>query len=419
MSNRPETEKPLLGRFWLPGSTEETSRPGLMILGKEGASLQLEGAFSASPVLQDAVIFGRLTSGHVAVSLFNCFGGVTYREREAAESHITSTWVVFGCLTENLEGNGIEFRLAGSETWFHEQTFSVELGSEDNQVTVRFRGYEEWRYRINESLTLVRAYRSTVPVGMWGTERFEATRGLVYRILSQSPVDYDQLWHLMIRFRRLIAFLSRFALEQSDIGILGTDESAEYPPVFPVHHSSFYPIAKDKFDWDNQLIRYDEVKDRFEELIARWFSIYEALPEPFERYFAAFERGRSDAALHFLWVVAAVEELHKARTKRKGLFLLDRLKDLCERWRNAMEPVPPEDILVEIKDTRHYFAHGASDLRTSAAHDWRLLRYTEFLIGIFQLEVLSLLGFDDDYVVAVARGRYWMREAFALRTFPD
>lgn len=54
VSHFPATDKPLLGRFWLAGDEERVACPGVMVLDAKGASLQLEGALSASPLVQDA-----------------------------------------------------------------------------------------------------------------------------------------------------------------------------------------------------------------------------------------------------------------------------------------------------------------------------------------------------------------------------
>ncbi len=83
-----------------------------------------------------------------------------------------------------------------------------------------------------------------------------------------------------------------------------------------------------------------------------------------------------------------------------------------------MESPPSDEVLVEIKNSCDYYAHAAGDLRTKAARDWLLLRYSHFLATIFHLEVLILLGYSDDEIYVIARDRYWMRESLALRMFP-
>ena len=71
-------------------------------------------------------------------------------------------------------------------------------------------------------------------------------------------------------------------------------------------------------------------------------------------------------------------------------------------------------MLNEIKNTRHYYAHAAGDLRDRA---WVLLRYGYFLAALCNLEILSILEFSDQEVVQFADS-FWMREALALRLFP-
>jgi hypothetical protein len=412
---RRETHKPLLGRFWLAGRDENSSRPGIITLTPAGASIQLEGSLSESPILQNVVLFGKLLPDDELVSLFNCFGSVRSRNGAPTDSEIESTLAIFGLLTTDLKSNGIEFRLPGSETWFHEQTFKVafdELGRD--HITVTFQKNEEQHYQISESLTLTRMYRSSFPIGNWGTEHFKATRALVYQFRTKIAADYDELMSFLVRFRRLLTFLSHVPFQQADIFLL-----AQGPSSFPVHQSSLFPISIKKLEWDDQLIPYDEIKDRFEMIIAQWFKLYKEAPEPFERFFSALERGHSDTIRYFLWMIAAVEEVHKVKTKRKKAVLLERLRDLCSRWSKAMEHPPSAEVLDKMVKSRNYFAHAAGDLRMAAARDWHLLRYSFFLAAIFCLEVLELLGWADDDAISIARSRYWIRESLALRAFPD
>jgi len=155
--------------------------------------------------------------------------------------------------------------------------------------------------------------------------------------------------------------------------------------------------------------------------LQRWFAIHEAVPEPFSRYFSAFDRDRQDAILHFLWNIAALEELHKLRTTRvtgQDFNLLNRLKDIRARWSAAFGNLPSDEVLTHIKDTRHYYAHAAGDLRDKAAKDWVLLRYGDFLAALSNLEILGMLGFTDEEVIRLSN-RYWMRETLALKRYPS
>lgn len=78
---------------------------------------------------------------------------------------------------------------------------------------------------------------------------------------------------------------------------------------------------------------------------------------------------------------------------------------------------PKRYVLKQIKDSRHYYAHAAGDLRTKAAKNWALLRYGDFVAALSNLEILALLGLGDGDVIRLANN-YWMSETLALNKYP-
>jgi hypothetical protein len=172
--------------------------------------------------------------------------------------------------------------------------------------------------------------------------------------------------------------------------------------------------------YDDQFIRRDDVSNRLDDMLKAWGRLCNDAPDVLARYFAAFYRDGEDPILHFLWNAVAMEELHKvASKKRKGVSFLDRLKQTVQKWNGAMESPVPDPVLEQIKDTRHYYAHGAGDLREAASKDWVLLRQAYFLEALATLEMLERLGFSVAEVVGVARKRYWDRENLGLKRFPE
>jgi len=412
------TDHSILGRFWLSGQDESSSIPGVMEFGSEGAAVRLEGALTERGLLADATVYARLQGSHDTATLFNCFASATFgASKKVVYSKLDSTLIALGSLREDLGGHAVRFRLPGSETWFHEPCFNVDFGKTSEDVVVHFKAFESTEYRLSDGLAIERLYVATVPMGNWGMERFEVSRPLAYRICSTSRLGFDRLWEEMYRLRRLLEFFSQQRFPHTGMALYDARGVAEGTPDIDIRHSSTRTIKVGKFEWDQQLVLFDDIKDRFPALLRRWFEVHRGNPEPFERYFAAFDRGSEDIILHFLWNVAALEELHKIRTARKDFYLLDRLKDIRARWSAAFDTQPPDTVLEQIKDSRHYYAHAAGDLREKAAKDWVLLRYGHFLAALSNLEILALLGFPDDEVVKIAR-KYWMRESLALKMFP-
>lgn len=417
-----DNQNSYLGRFWLPQQDEKTAIPGVMELGEAGATVRLDGALSETGLLADVIVFARLQGRHTKATLFNCFASASKRgDGTVVASKLDSTLVALGSLSEDLGGHVVQFQLPGSRMWFHERCFDVQFG-ESSEVTVRFNAYESSKYPLADGLTLERYYSATVPMGGWGAERFEIHRPMGFRIFTPTRLDFDRLWVMMSRLRRFLEFLSQHPFPHTNLLIFEDADIVHGTPGIEIRNSSIRTVKPKRFEWDEQLARFDEIQERFPQLLQRWFVVHQAYPEPFSRYFAAFDHDRADVILHFLWNVAALEELHKLRTTRasknkKGFDLLDRLKEIRERWSTAFEHLPSDAVLEQIKDSRHYYAHAAGDLKDKAAKDWILLRYADFVSALCNLEILALLGFSNKEAIKLAN-QYPMRESLALTKYP-
>lgn len=416
------TNKPhsLLGRFWLSSQDEETAVSGVLDFDDAGATVRLDDALTPTGLLANAIVFARLQGGYEKATLFNCFASASRKgDGTVVSSQIESTRIALGSLCKDLGGRGVQFRLPGSPIWFHEQCFDADIGDQSDAV-VRFKAFESTRYPLPDDLTLERFYSATVPFGNWGSEQFHVDRPMGFRIVSPSRLDFDHLWAMMYRLRRFLEFLSQQHLPHTHLMVFDEADIERGMPDIEIRHSSLHTVKPKKFEWDDQLVRFDDIQDRFPTLLLRWFEAHQAYPEAFDRYFAAFDRDRKDVILHFLWNVAALEELHKLRTTRvtkKEFSLLERLQDIRTRWSTAFKVTPSDDVLKQIKDSRHYYAHAAGDLRDKAAKDWTLLRYGDFVAALSNLEILALLGLSDEDAIRLANS-YWMSGTLALNKYP-
>jgi len=415
-----DTQHSLLGRFWLPDQSEETAISGVLDFDDGGATVRLEGALTPSGLLANAIVFAKLQGRHEKATLFNCFASASRKgDGTVVSSKIESTRIALGSLRKDLGGRGVQFRLPGTPTWFHEKCFDADIEGQSDTI-VRFKTFEATRYLLPDGLTLERFYSATVSLGNWGSEHFQVDRPMGFRILSPKRLAFDRLWEMMYRLRRFLEFLSQQHLPHTHLMVIDEADIERRLPDIEIRHSSLHGVKPTKFEWDEQLVQFDDIQDRFPVLLIRWFEVHQAYPEAFDRYFSAFDRDRKDIILHFLWNVAALEELHKLRTTRvtkKEFSLLERLQDVRTRWSAAFKVMPPDDVLKQIKDSRHYYAHAAGDLRDKAARDWVLLRYGDFVAALSNLEILALLGLSDEDAVRLAN-HYWMSETLALEKYP-
>lgn len=414
-----ENDQSILGHFWLPKAGEQTAIPGIMTFGEEGATVRLHDAITPSGLLSDGTVFARLQGRHAKATLTNCFAHATRNaEGVIVASRIDSTHVALGSMREDVGGHSVQFRLHGAHIWFNELCFeSDDSGGPD--ITIRFKSEESFTYSLPYGLRLERFYSTTMPLGGWGQEQLGILRPMEFRISGPIRMEMSVLWDHLHRLRRFVEFVSQNQLPHADFRVYDDAELGVGRPDVEIRHSRINKLKPRQFEWDTQLVKFDEIESRFPALLHRWFEVHRDHPEPFSRYFAAFDRDRADPVLHFLWNVAAVEELHKLRSTRskREFCLLDRLKAVRTKWASATHTQVPDAVLQEIATTRNYYAHAAGDLRGRAATDWKLLRYGDCMAALASLEMLSLLGLTDEAVVSSTR-HYWLRETLALRKYP-
>lgn len=416
---RSDTQRSYLGSFWLPSQNENTSLPGVLDLNITGGSVRLQGALTSNGLLNNAIVFAKLLGRREQATLFNCFASASRKaDGTGVSSTIDSTRIALGTLCSDLGGYAIQFRLPGSSPWFHEQSFDVDV-RDLRDMTVRLKAFDVVEYPLSNELTLERLHRSAITSGDFGAEELHVLRPMVFRIRSRTRIEFDRLWAAMFQLRRFLEFLSQNHLPHAELALFDEADASRNRPDIEIHQSTLYAVKPSRFEWDDQLLAFEKIRDRFPELLLRWFEVYHHHPYLLYRYFAAFDRDRSDQVLHFLWNFVTLEEIHKLRTARskQGLHSLQRLLDIRERWASAFDVLPSDEVLKRIRDNRNYYAHNDSTHENEAARDWELLRYGDFLAALSNLEILALLGIEDDEIINLTNS-YWMRETLALNKYP-
>lgn len=412
-----DADKTYLGHFWLPQRGEDSSVEGVMTLEAHGATIRLRDLLDGER-LDDATIFARLQGRCTQATLFNCYGSWERNGTgEILSSRVDSTMVAMGCIREDVGGYCCEFRIPGSEKWLNEPCFDLKIG-DAQKMHLNFKAWESFESVLTDGVTLERTYRALITGDQSGTESYEIVRKMIYRMKPENRLILDEHWAMMNQLKRLFEFLMQHRLFYEDIKIYDISSIKKYEPDIKIHHVNCHSNDQELLDRHDYLIYSHKVEGKVDALINRWMKLMTEHPAPLQHYFHAFDRHRKDGVLHFVWNVAALEELHKMRFGRTKLDLIDRLKAMRDRWAGAFHRAPSDDVLRHIKDSRHYHAHAAADLRAKAAKGWALLRYGDFLMALSNLEILSHLGFTEQEAISLTQHNHWMREALNLTTYP-
>jgi hypothetical protein len=412
-----DSDNNYLGRFWLPHMGEHSAVEGVMTLTKDGATIQLHDLLDGER-LDDAIIFAHLQGKCTLATLYNCFGSWSRNGiGEILSSRVNSTLVAMGCVREDVGGYCCEFRLPGSEQWLNDPCFELEIG-DSGKMHLHFKAWESFESELASGLTLERIYRASISGERRGIESYELIRKMAHRVKSENRLVLNDHWDLMARLKRFFEFMMQRRLAYENVKIYDVAPLINHEPDIEIHHveSSFGDLeGLSRHDF---LIQTHEVDGKVNELMRKWMVLMAEYPAPLYHYFHAFDHQRKDRVLHFVWNVAALEELHKMRFSRKRVDLIDRLKEMRDRWSGAFHQMPTDEVLRHIKDSRHYHAHAAADLREKAAKGWWLLRYGDFVMALSNLEILSRLGFNEQEAITLTRHNLWMREALDLTIYP-
>jgi hypothetical protein len=412
-----ESEEIYLGKFWVPDSGEEMAVDGAMTLKSGKATVTLTKPLGYES-LEFPVIFARLQGEISKATLFNCFGmRVGYDNGGFFSVSLSAEEIALGCHEKNVWARAFDFRIPGSERWLNERCFSHER-LENDEESIRFFGFEKHKIKIKDGFYLVRTYSARLNGGYAGAESYLIERPLSWRILSETPMSLGECFDYASQIKSFFEFMLQCRLKIEEPAIFFNHSEDMLDPDAYILFDRPADPKDTKLKFNSDLVFSHAVRDRIEDLLVNWLKIWNENPAVMHQYFHAFQRERKDPVLHFVWYTAVVEELHKLRNSRKGGNLIDRLKETRDRWMDAFSNIPPDEDLERIKDSRHYHAHGAQDLREKAALGWHLLRYGDFLWAIANLEILSMLGLSEQEAIEVTRDNHWMQEALNLTMYP-
>lgn len=392
-----------------------------MVLHEEGATVHLPELLSEEE-LDDSIVLAKLKGHHGHATLFNCYGSWT-RDSDGSivKARVSSTLVALGCAREEIGGEALAFRIPGSERWLDDECFQVSHG-EGGDVSISLKAWERHQIPLSPDLMIDRTYTAAISSETSGVESYSIERKMRYEIRSNSWLTLDEHWSLLWALQRFFEFVTQSRLSYGNIKIYDHEADRADDSGASIHYVRPASEASKTLNRSDFLIHAHEVREQVNDLICGWMRLIKMDPAPFYQYFHAFDRRRQDRVLHFVWNVAAVEELHKMRYGRRDgkrkVYLKDRLMEMVRRWKDAFNQPPQDAVLQHIADSRHYHAHAAGDLRDRAAKGWLLLRYGDFLMALSNLELLSLIGLEQHKVISLIRHNLWMREALDLTTYP-
>lgn len=420
-------DRPVAGKFWLADNASD-KLGGYLEFGKDGPRIRLVGGFENRMMLDDVIIHGHLPGqASQEVTLFNCFGSSTWvstkQERETSETIISSTLAVFGAYFysyDELTGIGIEFRLPHIASWFHQDCFKTEFDFDARMASITYTAYEEHEFTVVDGVMFTLVYKGTFYGGGWGIETLNIQRPLWLRISTQSPVGYEDLRSLASWYRRFFSWLLDRKLPLLEFALLreSKEENIPYTVQRVVESGTLETAENEEFSFTNCLLEYPMIQENFPTLLANWHSLANEQQDSLEGFFGMLVHPEIGVEHQFLSVCAACEELlHKSSGQEVEFRKV--IQEFCARWSDCIDSVPSSELIEQLVNARHYYAHRTHKRSKKAARGFLLWRYTYFLRALYSLEVLQLLGMPRQEIRELVAYNYDLREKLNRRYFPS
>lgn len=429
MSHSDHKELRPLGEFWLADNPLEKLH-GYLDLSEEYPCLRLIGGFGIGRLLLDDVVIHGCFRLHkpTKVTLFNCFGSTVSHssltqsgqyQSQLAETTATSTLAVFGGYFDNysdFNGIGIEFRLPHVASWFHHDCFETNTDFETRTVTIQYSYYEEHPFQLSDELSLELIYSGSIIAGGWGMENLQLERPLRLFLKARKLSNYEELRTQAHWYRCLFSWLMDKPLPLHELCFVRSNTDSE--PGYQRHPviENSRPIEVGEYSFSDCLLEYPHIKNFFPTLLMGWSRLIDEQSDSLASFFGVFLNPTIGDEHEFLAVAAACEQLN-FRTEGKQSDMKVWLSALAKRWQHIAEPIADE-LIDQITNTRHYYAHRTHKRSQKAARGFLLIRYTYFLQALYSLELLCLLGMPINEIDALVSSNYKLREKLNRLCFP-
>jgi hypothetical protein len=378
------------GKFWLADNASD-KLGGYIEFAEDGPQLRLVGGFQERMFLDDVIIHGHLTGQpSQEVTLFNCFGGSTWvstsNEREISETRISSTFAVFGM----------------------------------KKATITYTAYEEHEFHVADGVTFTLVYKGVFYGGGWGVETLNIQRPLWLRISTHSHVGYEELRALASWYQRFFSWLLDRKLPFSEFAFLRKSELDHIP--YDIHRvvesGTVVADGTEEFSFSDCLLEYPRIQEHFPMLLSNWHTLAYEQRDSLEGFFGMLVHPEIGVEHQFLSVCAACEELlHK--TSGQECEFRKVIQEICERWHDCMDSNPSDELIEQLVNTRHYYAHRTYKRSKKAARGFLLWRYTYFLRALYSLELLQRLGMPRQEISELLTYNFNLREKLNRRYFPS
>ena len=389
------------GNFWLP-SNPEIKVPGILSIA-DGGNVELEtiGWLNVSNRVlngedDEKRIVGQLEDD-LSVIIDDCFCynapapsfSIDSNNNDEFKSFFSINGKTFIGITcdedENILLNNLTFSVEGIEEWVGINSQSEEILfnlSNEMKLSILFDDKPPSENNITEAKINPKAY---------------------FKLVSLEKRDVKDFIFIAEKITTLLCFAIDQIVCLKDISATIIDENPASRPISVdiYYRSRPYSQKKTIITRRRMLFRYQDIQNKCEQVVNAWIEANRLSSTVFRSYFLA----KTGISLedNFLKLARGLEEFHRSLLLGdRRMYLRNRLVEMIDPFKNFIGfNEERSEIITSVVKTRNYLAHDAQSLQDEAASGQDLVYLYLKMEALFQLNLLSKLGFTPEEIQSI------------------
>jgi len=424
------------GYWWLPEYPDKKI-PGTLVIESNGrCCLKLMGKFDGHDVKEISkysIILGRLQNSKDVTLIDSYVESSSFWGNGYAYTELYSKHTVIGygfCSIDDVAFTGVDFELEHLGSWLLKSGIKIEHSDDLKVSTVKFNLLEKEKYTICPGLLFGFKFFSSLPMTYYYHESVELSQKPVVSIESNEEIfSINELLRYVWKFSNFFCFVSNHRLPLKIIHAFNSEivDERSNPIYMDIYSQSFMDHDSiSPFYGRDVLLNYEDIKDRFPEIVNRWRILYDKILPSLNLYFSVMHGKNILIEQRFSSMVNALESLHrrlycnsvfsKSEYETKVHEVLDSVPKEHREWiegrlKYGNEPnlrfrlkklIKPFSFLLgnsekrsrittKIVNNRNYLTHYDESLTKQAASITSMSYLCDFMEILFQLNLLLLL----------------------------